>query len=78
MIEYKPTIVEYDNNVVGSRTIYDIIKNRGLEQLAASIKSLIDASAPYTKAEVDDFFAGINPNWRGVIEQFNSKRVISC
>lgn len=64
-------------NVVGSRTIYEIIQNHGLEQLSAPIKSLIDASAPYTKAEVDDFFAVINPNWRGVIELFNSKRVIS-
>lgn len=62
---------------MGSRTIYEIIQNHGLEQLSAPIKSLIDASAPYTKAEVDDFFAGINPNWRGVIELFNSKRVIS-
>lgn len=64
-------------NVVGSRTIYDMIEKQGLERLSAPIKTLIDASVPYSKAEVVDFFAGINPNWRGVIKVFNSTRVIS-
>ena len=64
-------------NVVGSKTIYDIIQELGLERLSAPVKNLIDASVLYTKAEVVDYFAGINPNWRTVIELFNSKRVIS-
>ena len=64
-------------NIVGSKTLYEIIQQQGLDRVAAPVKSLIDASVPFTKAEVIDFFAGINPNWRRVIELFNSRRVIS-
>ena len=64
-------------NVVGSSTLYDIIKQQGLDRVTEPVKDLIEASVPFTNAEVVDFFAGINPNWRRVIELFNSRRVIS-